>query len=525
MLNLKSSFQNNIMIELFEDQADFANRIVYKIASGVKKICCQLPTGGGKTVIFSNLSLRYWAKFQKPVLIFVHREELLRQTRRTLHGMGISAVPIVAGMKHIPPAQVYVGMVESTFRRLHKLQEIGMVIIDEAHIGVFNKLHAEFPGSVVLGFTATPITANRRKPMKLYYDDIICGPTISQLIRLKRLCQNITYAPKDAVDRAALIMKGDEFDENFMAQKFSKPKYITNTVAAYERWGRGKKTVVFNCNIAHSRVVNDAFVQAGYNSRQLDSHCSEDERVEILKWFSITPDAILNNVAIATTGFDEPSIETVIINRATASMPLWIQMTGRGSRTTEWKDMFTIVDMGANAITHGDWCQDRDWDDLFWNVPKPGKGGVPPFKNCIACEAVIYAGVMKCPVCGSPQPKSAVPVEAVMNEFVIVTKNIDIDVLVRRHNDKKQYYPFFLLGRILAESAFKSASFVTDEIAIFTLTKYNELAKKWAHSQGKPYNKWHQGKAQEILFKELKRLDPEWESKLFEQEVYDNQND
>src|SRR5690606_41971324 len=62
----------------------------------------------------------------------------------------------------------------------------------------------------------------------------------------------------------------------------------------------------------------------------------------VLKWFADSPNGILCNVGILTRGFDQPDIEVVILYRATKSLPLFLQMVGRGSRTTPTKKDFYI---------------------------------------------------------------------------------------------------------------------------------------------------------------------------------------
>lgn len=515
-------------MKLFNDQIIFSNKILSKVAGGVVRLACQLATGGGKTYIFCHLAQKFLQQYpNESVLIFVHREELLDQTRSTLYDIGINAMPIVAGMKYIPPSPVYVGMIESAFKRLHKVSKIGLVIVDEAHIGVFNKLQDKFPGVIVLGFSATPYTANREAPMKMFYDDIVCGPSIGELIKMKRLCQNITYAPKEVVDRSELKAAGNDFDETIMGKAFSKVKNVNNTVSAYKRWGDGVKTVVFNVNTAHNQVVYEAFKAAGVNARILDSvNTPKEDRKGIKKWFKETPGAVLCNVGIATTGFDEPSVELIIVNRATMSMPLWIQMTGRGSRIVPGlKNLFTIIDMGGNALTHGDWCQERDWVEIFNNPIKPGKGGVAPFKTCIACEAVIYAGAKVCPLCGKEQPTARVPIEVQMSEFVVVTKNIDVEGLIKANLNRKQYYAFFQIANHIAAAAVKSAPDITDEIATFTLESYIAVLKEWRRHAGKTQlSAFDKGLAKKTLFKELKKLSPNWKTELIKNDNDNNQS-
>lgn len=492
-----------------------------------RKVAAQLATGGGKTVEFCSIANRYISKSAKSVLILVHRQELLDQTRRTAYNLyGMASVAIVAGMKHIPDAPLYVGMVESVMRRIPKIKNVGMVIIDEAHIASFNKIHEHFPTQYIIGFTATPLSASKKRPMNLYYEEIVCGVDIPQLISEGHLCQNITWAPKDTVDRLTLQMasNGLDFDDTMMAQAFSKPRYIHNTVTAYEKWAKGTKTMVFNVNVDHSKAVCEAFVEAGYNARHLDATSSD--RKEILEWFKQTPDAVLCNVAIATTGFDEPTVESVIVNKATQSMPLWLQICGRGGRPIDEvfiankqkeyqyelspKRAFTIIDMGGNAVTHGDWCQSRDWKDIFHNPPKVGKATAAPVKSCPSCDAIVAAGARKCHICGYEWPAKDISVEVDLHEFIVVTKGIDVQQVIETNKDKKIYYAFFLIGKKLSEEAKNTIPGMTDEYFEFITGKYFELGKQWTKAHKKRFNEWHRQRAVEILLENIQKHFPTW---------------
>ena len=503
-------------MQLRQYQEKAVNEVATKLADGKRKVVFQLATGGGKTIVFSAISQRYTEKSTKSVLILVHRKELLQQTRRTLwDAFGISAQIIIAGMKTVPTARVYVGMVESVKRRIDQVNNIGLVIIDEAHIDAFNKIHEHFPDQFIIGFTATPLSANKRFPMKTYYEDIVCGVDIPELIEGGNLCQNITFAPRDTVSRAALSIKGSEFDEGLMAAQFSAPKYVNNTVSAFEKWCVNTKTIIFNCTIDHSINVHNAFKIAGYDSKHLDSTMTATERTHILNWFKHTPHAVLNNVGILTAGFDEPTIETVIFNKATMSMPLWLQCTGRASRPTESKSAFTIIDMGGNAVTHGDWCDSRDWENIFFNPPKKKESdGVAPVKNCPQCDAIIAATCRICKVCGFVFPAKEVELEEELSEFVVVTKGIDVRQIIEANKNKKEYYPFFKIGADLAGYAKKTVPNLTDDILIFILDNYYTKAHEWCKEKNKRFNVWHKEKAKEHLYSELEKHFKKWENPL-----------
>ena len=134
---------------------------------------------------------------------------------------------------------------------------------------------------------------------------------------------------------------------------------------AYELESKGKKTLIFNNGINTSRYVYETFKEAGYEIRHLDNTNSAKERKEILDWFKHTPDAILTSVSILTTGFDEPSVDTIILNRATKSLTLYFQMIGRGSRITDTKKNFKVLDLGNNAARFGLWEAPIDWKEIF----------------------------------------------------------------------------------------------------------------------------------------------------------------
>jgi ATP-dependent helicase YprA (DUF1998 family) len=107
------------------------------------------------------------------------------------------------------------------------------------------------------------------------------------------------------------------------------------------------------------------FNDAGYPSRHLDNQTPFAERAEILKWFKKTKGAILTSVSILTTGFDEPTIQAVILNRATTSLTLYHQMIGRGSRRLPQKKTFNIIDLGNNTERFGEWNAPVNWQDIF----------------------------------------------------------------------------------------------------------------------------------------------------------------
>ena len=127
----------------------------------------QLPTGGGKTVIFSELAKRYILETGKRVLILTHRIELLGQTSSMLTEIGVPNKIINSKVKELEESEdhwCYVAMVETLNNRLNDerigFEDLGVGVVDEAHYNSFRKLFKHFDQQVLLGVTATPLSSN-----------------------------------------------------------------------------------------------------------------------------------------------------------------------------------------------------------------------------------------------------------------------------------------------------------------------------------------------------------------------------
>jgi superfamily II DNA or RNA helicase len=378
------------------------------------------------------------------------------------------------------------------------------ILVHNCHIATLHKAHAFTQGVKIIGFTATPISADKKLPLKDIYKKIVVGPQISTLIQEGKLCQNLTIAPKDVVDRNELAVKGGDFDTTKMGGEFSKAKHVKNTLKYYEKFIKGKKTLIFNCNVAHSVEVCKHFVAAGYNCKHVDAeNVSKFEYKQILLWLKNTPDAILCSVGKMTKGFDEPSIEAIIVNRSIMSLSLWLQITGRGGRIFPNKAIFFILDMGGNAVNLGDWSDDRDWESIFYNPPAPRKNaGVAPCKSCPKCDAIIAAQARECKWCEFVFPIKPVEDEQeISEEYRVLTKGIDIDKFIARSEKlgHKPFASFYKIGeRIMKNSANK------DKAQLIKV--YESEAKKWCAAMGKTYNAFHKKLITEFIEEEIAKL-------------------
>lgn len=334
-------------------------------------ILYQLPTGGGKTVVFSEITRRFIQQTGKKVMVLTHRIELSKQTSKMLKGFGVANKVINSEVKELYDQDDYmcfVAMVETLNNRLQeekvKINNIGLVIIDEAHYNSFRKLFKYFEKSTILGVTATPLSSNIKLPMKDNYKHLIIGESIQSLIDKNFLAKANLYNYDVSLKTLKLGINGD-YTVKSSDEFYSAHSMLGKLLTAYEEIAKGTKTLIFNNGINTSLYVYETFKKAGYNVKHLDNKNTATERKEILEWFAETPDAILTSVSILTTGFDEPTVESIILNRATRSLTLYFQMIGRGSRVLPNKSEFNVIDMGNNIARFGPWDAPVDWQEIF----------------------------------------------------------------------------------------------------------------------------------------------------------------
>lgn len=345
-----------------------------------KRVVLCLPTGAGKTVVFSEIVRRVLEKGRR-VAIVTHRRELLSQAGK------LNRCDIL--------------MVETLNNAIKRgkvvLSSYDLLVIDEAHIGNFRKILEGFDGFVI-GATATPVS---KPPMAQSYGKLINSVGIGELIAQSYLCNPITYA-MHPVDTSKIATRMGEFTAQGLDDAFNRPKVYEGVVQEFVKRWRDKKAIVFCVNIEASINTAKSFAQELGEGRVYCVHSKQSamERADLIEEFMASKNGILVNCGIATTGFDCPDIEVVVVNRATKSVALWLQMVGRGSRPTVNKSAFTILDFGENVHRLGFWQEARDWGKAFAGMENKKGQGVAPVKDCPCCGAVLYASARFCDFCG-----------------------------------------------------------------------------------------------------------------------------
>jgi len=410
-----------------------------------KRVILCSPTGSGKTVTFADIA-RESVKNGFKVLIVVDRKELLDQAREKLISYGLNPSIITAGRTGRLRNESYIATVQTLVKRDAPL--VDLIIIDEAHKQIFDKVldKPEYKNVFVIGATATPKRTGRMTQLSSIYNEIVETVKIDNLIQEGYLVPAITYGAK--VDTSKIKIKRGDFDIQELYKAFDKQQLYAGVVDKYNKFAKGSKTVCFNINVEHSKKVTAAFNASGVSAMHLDGKTPKAERERILKSFKAGYFKVLCNVDVLTAGYDEWTIETIIVNLATKSLTKWLQMNGRGSRITPeifkgkagylQKEHFNIIDMGGNVFNLGFWEADREYS-LTHKVkatidPAPVKicaEDVLDINNIKGCGALVHLSSPICKYCGYIFPK-------------VIKKEVEAEFIQLENN---QYLPPELVDR------------------------------------------------------------------------------
>lgn len=431
------------MITLRPYQTDGIRMIKEEWLKGKKRVVVVYPTGSGKTVLFSYMA-QLAAKKHSHVLVITHRDELLGQTGGTLRDFDLDPYVITSKTKRPPTNELCVAMTKTLSNRLYFQEwvdwykKIDLIIIDEMHIQEMNWIfdHTESKGKYILGFSATPGRKGNQRQLSEDYESMVIGPDVQELINQKYLVPDRYFCVP--VDMTGVSKSNGDYNTEEMFSRYNKTELYSGVIDNWKRICPNTITIVFCCNIQHTINTCRAFNEAGIPSKFIVStlsvpkkpapdankgehskyliKCQEYEnfkkyyelysgdRDEVVSEWKEDGFKVLINAGIATTGFDHKPIQTVIINRATTSENLLLQMCGRGSRIFKNKDYFYFLDFGENCKRLGYYRQEREYS-LTHEKPKAGSG-VAASKECPKCHALVIASSTVCKYCGFIFPKS-----------------------------------------------------------------------------------------------------------------------
>lgn len=303
-----------------------------------------VPTGGGKTIIFSALA----AAVPHKTLILAHREELIEQAALKLRAAtGIRADREKAGDWASFDAPVVVGSIQTLQgERLARWPEdhFGLVVVDEAHHALadsYRRVLSRFDKHAkVLGVTATPDGGDKRN-MGEYFENIAAEVSLLNLINQGYLSRISVQSVPVEVDLKAVRTTAGDYNETDLGNALTPA--LRSIARAIKQHAAFRRTLVFLPLCATSREFVRICNEEGISAAHVDGESTD--RKEILQRFSNSEFQLLSNAMLLTEGYDDPGIDCVVVLRPTKSRALFSQMVGRGTRVAPFKSDLLLLDM------------------------------------------------------------------------------------------------------------------------------------------------------------------------------------
>ena len=351
------------------------------------RVLFQLPTAGGKTILFSQLIADHIRENENSkILIVAETIEVLEQNFEKLSDIGIIDIAKnYGGNEKDFSAKVQIASSQSLNNEAYLGSLIGLelIVIDEAHhcgANTYSQLFDKFKDAKFLGVTATPFRHDDNTLGNIF-NKFIQGPSIKELI--PNYLSNFKYVTTpsylDKFENESIL--GGEFDKKWLKDLFDNEECRANVINAYRTYVKGnkKKGIVYAINKEHARNLVAAFEEIGIIVALLISgETNRKERKELVERFRNGKIQIIVNVDIATEGFDCKDLDFVILARPTRSLIAYIQQIGRVLRKPDYyREPALIIDtvglyqmhlkqFGSEFIPFWEFPSDY-WEDLFNN--------------------------------------------------------------------------------------------------------------------------------------------------------------
>lgn len=400
-------------IRLRDYQEGAVNDVRSSYAARKRAPLLVLPTGGGKTFVFSYVTANANTRGNR-VLILVHREELLRQSSASLDALGVRHGLIAAKSPMRLTELSQVASVQTIVRRFATLDGAGwspdLIVVDEAHhatAGSWRQVLEHWPSARVLGVTATPCRmdgAGLGVDHGGTFDDLVIGPQIGDLIGRGYLAPIDIYSPPVVADLSSLRTAGGDFVRGEAAERMDKPTVTGSAVEHYGRICPGQPALAFCVSVKHAEHVAEEFRAAGWRAKSLDGTMDSAERKQIIADMAEGRLDVITSCDIVSEGTDIPVVAVAILLRPTKSLSLYLQQVGRVLRLYQGKTVATILDHVGNVARHGWPDEAREWS--LAGAKKRGArdaaDGPPPPVRCGACFRETKAPAPDhCPSCGA----------------------------------------------------------------------------------------------------------------------------
>lgn len=322
---------------------------------GRKRTLLVLPTGCGKTIVFSKI-IEDRVKMGKRVLVLAHRSELLEQASdklMTATGLG-TALEKAENTSIGSWFRVVVGSVQ-TMQREKRLSQFpsnhfDTIVIDEAHHAIsdgYQRVLEHFKDANVLGVTATPDRGDMRN-LGSYFDSLAYEYPLVDAIKSGYLSKITAITIPLELDLSTVSQQAGDFKASEIGTALD--PYLDQIADEMVKQCKDRKTVVFLPLVKTSQKFRDILNAKGFKAAEVNGESKD--RAEVLEDFDKDKYNVLCNSMLLTEGWDCPTVDCVVVLRPTKVRALYSQMVGRGTRLAPGKENLLLLDFLWHTERH-----------------------------------------------------------------------------------------------------------------------------------------------------------------------------
>lgn len=342
-------------MELRPYQEEARQKVQEEWKNGKKRTLLVLPTGTGKTIVFSKI-IEDRVKKGERVLVIAHRGELLEQASDKLYkSTGLKTATEKAEQTSLGSFyRVVVGSVQ-TMQREKRLNQFppeyfDTIVIDEAHHAIsdgYQRVLHHFEDANVLGVTATPDRGDMRN-LGSYFESLAYEYGLAEAIKSGYLSPIKALTIPLKLDLSNVKQQAGDFSTKDLGTALD--PYLEQIAEEMRKQCFNRKTVVFLPLVKTSQKFRDILNKHGFKAAEVNGESADRE--QILKDYEEGKYNVLCNSMLLTEGWDCPSVDCVIVLRPTKVRALYSQMVGRGTRLAPGKKELLLLDFLWHTERH-----------------------------------------------------------------------------------------------------------------------------------------------------------------------------
>ena len=355
----------------------------------------------GKTIVASEIMRKSKTDFGAKCLFLAHLKELVMQTVEKFNVVApdLSCGVFMGNQKN--NQDITVGTWQTVSRNLDMFGDLNLIIIDEVHYyspkyqAIVDYFLEKNPRLRVLGVTGTPFNAKGW----MYGEGKIWGDPcfearIDDMIELGYLSPYRYKMAEEMKELDGVKKTGSDFDESELEGLLTEERHMGTVKHAIETYAPDRKSIMVFCvTIEHAEKLAEFLgvdcVHSKLHPLQVRNRIDSFKRGET---------RILVNVSMLSVGFDDPTVDCLVVARPTMSPALFCQIAGRALRISEGKKNALILDLVGNYLRHGLPSNPKI------RKPKEKEDQKEKEKNtasvCPECFEVVEEGIV-CPYCGA----------------------------------------------------------------------------------------------------------------------------